>query len=223
MKFIVHIIVLLLSSACFAQVKDYSELKFVYSDLVDALKSESDQKLKDFCSRLVTDETTLEFMRKNSLCYRGIPCKMEEQGMEMTEIVNKFYPSLLSLRNSLKQNGHLAKLKHIDSTEYKWDIEIFINEKVEGNDKPVRQDHYSTSMEKYSLALSKADSIGKPMEELILNGRKGDVIIIKGTEMSISLKSGNKMISYRIGEMVCINNKWSLFTQPNDYYNVQEE
>ena len=41
--------------------------------------------------------------------------------------------------------------------------------------------------------------------------------------MSMKLKSGNKTIKYHIGEMVFINDKWSLFTKPNDDYYIIEE
>jgi hypothetical protein len=223
MKFILHITVSLLFYSCFAQEKDYSELKFIYSDLVDVFKSENDQKLKDFCYKLAIDGITLDYMKNNSLCYRGIPCKMNEENIEITDIVDKFYPSLVRVRNTLKHNGHLDNLTHADSTEYKWDIEIFINEKVDGYDKPVKQNHYSTSIERYTEAISKADSLGKSIDQILLNGKKGDVIIIKGTEMAMILKSGTKTIKYQIGEMVFINNKWSLFTKPNDDYYIIEE
>lgn len=46
---------------------------------------------------------------------------------------------------------------------------------------------------------------------------------IKGTEMEVKLKSGNKIISYPIGEMILINNKWNLFTKPSLYYHFIKE
>lgn len=223
MKSIKFIILLLFFYSCNAQEIDYFELKYVYSDLVDVFKSDDDQKLRDFCYKLATDEQTLEFMRNNSLCYRGIPCEMDEKGIDIKSIGDEFYPNLLRVRNRLKYEGLLDSLTHIDSTEYKWDIEIFINEKIDGYDKPVNQNHYSTSMEKYKEALLKADSLGLSIDEMLLNEKKGDVIIVKGTEMSMKLKSGNRIIEYPIGEMVLINNKWNLFTRPNVDYYVREK
>lgn len=219
MKSIQLIVLLLFFYPCNAQELDYSKLKYVYSDLVDVFKCDDDQKLRNFCYKLATDEKTLEFMRNNSLCYRGIPCEMDKQGIDIKSIGDEFYPILLRVRNRLKHEGLLDSLTHIDSVEYKWDVEIFINEKINGYHKPVNQIHYSTSMVKYEEALLKADSLGLSIDEMLLNGKKGDVIIVKGTEMSMKLKSRNKIIEYPIGEMVLINNKWNLFTRPNvDYY-----
>jgi hypothetical protein len=46
---------------------------------------------------------------------------------------------------------------------------------------------------------------------------------INGTEMNMVLQSENKIIYYPIGEMILIDNKWSLFTRPNVNYSIIEK
>ena len=84
--------------------------------MVEVFKTENDSILKEFSYKIAPNETTLDYMRQNNLCYRGIPC-----------------------------------------------------------------------------------------------------------EMDMVLESGDKIIYYPIGEMILIDNKWSLFTRPNVDYYINEQ
>jgi len=173
MSRILIIVTLLVFNNCKSQEEDYSELRFIYSEFVEALKSKDDGILIDFCYMLAPVESTFEFMRKNKLCYRGIPCKMDKDGIAITAIGDRIFSNLIRMRNELVDDGLLDDLVHIDSTNYKWETNI-INK-----------------------------------------------IPINGTEMPVILKSGNTIISYRIGEMILIDNKWSLFTLPKTSYSIE--
>ena len=153
---------------------DHSEIGNVYNDLVIALKAKDDAVLRSFCYKIVPDEATLNYMRTKDLCYRGIPCKMDEQNATIDVVVEQFFPALRRIRNSLIADGLLDDLSHINNTNYKWGTEL-------------------------------------------VNG-----INIRGTEMPIKFKSGETTISYTMGEMVFLDQKWSLFTKPNvDYSKIK--
>lgn len=174
MKNLVLVIVLLVLSHFKPQEHDYSQLKNLYSDFVQALKSKDDAILKEFCHELTPGNTTLDFMRKNGLCYRGIPCELDEKGIPASAAANNIYPNILRFRDKLIRAGLINDLVHIDATEYE-------------------------------------------SETMLING-----VSIKGTEDPILFRSGNKMISYPIGEMFLIDNRWTLFTKPGSGYSVTE-
>ena len=211
-----------LLNSSYAQKQQEPELKQVYSGLVKALKASDDQVLKDFCQQLVPDKNTLDFMQANFLCYRGIPCEMDQPALDVKSIGNSYYPNLLRVKKQLLSQGLLAKLKHVNSTAYEWEVILIVNKIGIRQNTPVSQQNYSISREKYEQAITAADSLGKTFDEFVLNGKSGKVYVIKGTEMEIRLKSGNKLIAYPIGEMVLINNRWSLFTKPNVDYRVEK-
>ena len=220
MKLIVQLLLVLAVFSSTAQERDHSNLNNVYADLVDVFKSLNDQKLKEFCNQLIPNESTLEYMRNNTLCYRGIPCKMDEQGFDIKYIGDRFYPRLLEIRNELFHDELLDNLFHIDTTEYKWEALVFLLKKVRGYNKPVPKHQFTLSMERYYEAQSKADSLGVTLNELLLNGQEGKIVIVKGTETYMQLQSGDTRIEYLIGEMVLIDKKWSLFTSPNSSYEI---
>jgi hypothetical protein len=151
--------------------QDYPGLNHLYSELVEVWKSNDDDALKDFCQRLSIDQATADFMLKNGLCYRSIPCEFEANDVEIAEIGNSYYRNLARVRDQLRSEGLLDSLVHIDSTRYRWEVETINN------------------------------------------------IEVKGTEDEIMMRSGTVVIGYHIGEMMEVNNKWSLFTTPSvDYY-----
>lgn len=151
---------------CQSAETDYSELKYVYTDLAEVLKTKDDSLLMDFCYRLAPDETTLEYMRENNMCYRGIPCRMDRQGYKSDYIGEQFFRNLKRFRESLSYQNRLENLTHLDTTIYRSDLDL-------------------------------------------ING-----IPISGTEAAAVFQSGDVLVYYDIGEMILINNKWSLFTRP---------
>ncbi|MNQ71160.1 hypothetical protein D3C85_858220 [compost metagenome] len=196
------------ANSCNSQEYNHSELKYVYNDLVEVFKTKNDSVLKDFSYKIAPAEATLNYMRKNNLCYRGIPCEMDTKNIDINSIGDAFYPNLLKVRNRLMNDGLLENLKHIDSTQYKWDtkiIKIFINKKTK---KPILESDY------YRL---KAQT--QNIDDLI----ETNIYEINGTEMNMVLQSENKIIYYPIGEMILIDNKWSLFTRPNVNYSIIEK
>ena len=202
------ILVTLMINSCNSQEKKYSELKFVYSDLVEALKSKDDNVLKNFCYKIAPDQTTIEYMTKNNLCYRGIPCQLTSRNMDIKAIGDAFYPKFLEFRNRLDNDKLLEKLEHVDSTIYKFDtdtITIYIDKKSKN---PISEFEYTTLRMQH-----------KNIHDYVEVKKYG----IKGTEMDVVLKSGNKIINYHIGEMIFINNKWNLFTKPSDGYNFIDQ
>lgn len=222
-RLFIQCISILISSFSYGQVKDYSELKYVYSDLVEVFKSKNDSVLKEFCYRLAVDQHTADYMHNNHLCYRGVPCELDGQNLDLTFLGDKFYPNLLSIRNQLKQAGLLDNLVHLNSTLYRYDVVVIIQKKVAGLNKPVSQQDFSMSASKYEKLLAHLDSSGQTMNDFLLKGENGDVYVIHGTEEPIIMKSGNVTIEYSIGEMVLVNNKWSLFTKPNTSYTLSKE
>lgn len=147
-------------------------------------------------------------MRENNLCYRGIPCEMDAKSMHITSIGDALYPNLLRVRNRLKNEGLIDNLKHVDSTKYRWDTEIVQVFLLKKTQNPISESDY------YRL---KAQT--QNIEDLV----EAKTYEINGTEMDMVLESGNKIIYYPIGEMILINNKWSLFTKPNVDYYIKEK
>jgi len=195
----------------------------LYTNLVEAFKSENDSILQDFCYKLMAEDITVEFMRENHLCYRGIPCKLDEKGMGLNALGEDVFPNLVRVRNRMMSDGLMNHLTHLDSSKYKWDVVIIINKTRPGSSIPISQNNFSLSQEKYDQAVFMADSSGQTLEELFLDGKEGNVHVILGTEMPMHLKSNQQLITYSIGEMVFIHNKWCLFTKPNVDYSVRED
>ena len=222
MKLILFLVTILIVTSCESQEQDNTKLKNVYSELIDVFKTKDNEKLKNFCYKLAANQTTLDYMMSNYLCYRAIPCEMDKHGIKIKDIGDKFYPNLLSVRNHLISEGLIENLTHLDSMNYKWDILVIVNYTVKGKSIPTSQNDFSFSLDKYNKLLLESDSLGRSFDDYILNGKEGNVFIIKGTEMPMYLKSGNKLIKYPMGEMVFINNKWSLFTKPNTSYTTKE-
>lgn len=190
------------------QQKDHSELKFVYSDFVNVLKSKDDAALKEFTFRLVADQNTQKYMRENHLCYRGIPCIMDEKGMDISVLADKVYPNLIFFRNTLEHRGLLQDLMHIDETDYKYDtdsIKIYLLKK---NGAQISENAY------YSVKNSLNEKEKKTVEV--------KTYPIKGTDQPMQLKSKNNKISYSFGEMLSINNKWTLFTETGSDFSITE-
>jgi hypothetical protein len=75
----------------------------------------------------------MKYMRDNHLCYRGVPCKLDEKGIDPSALGKDIYPSLLRVRNSMMQAGLLNRLKHVDSTNYKWDVVIIVSKTRPGS------------------------------------------------------------------------------------------
>lgn len=196
------------ANSCNSQESNHSELKYVYNDLVEVFKTENDSILKEFSYKIAPTEATLNYMRQNNLCYRGIPCEMDTKNIDITSIGDALYPNLLRVRNRLKNEGLLGNLKHIDSTKYKWDTEIvnvFLNKKTKNQIS--ESDYYRLKAQTQNI------------DDLV----ETKTYEINGTEMDMVLESGNKIIYYPIGEMILIDNKWSLFTRPNIDYSVKEK
>lgn len=200
-------------NSCKSQEKNFNELKEVYLELVEVYKSKNDNLLLKFCNNLVADETTLDFMRENGLCYRGVPCEMDKKNQNIDVVVNRYFDKLLSVRNRLNNANLLDGLKLVDSTEYKYDIEtvpVFLNKQT---GKPIYENSY------YKL-LNLLKGTDKKIEDYI----EVKHIKIKGTEEPMIMKSENKLIYYSMGEMASLeNNKWSLWTIPNTDYYIKEK
>lgn len=129
---------------------------------------------------------------------------MNQKGIDKSAIGDAFYSNLLRVRNSMIYEGLLENLEHVDSTDYKWETEtIFVYIEKKSN-KQISESEY------YYL---KAHT---PNIDELVDVKKYE---INGTEMDAVFKSGDKIISYPIGEMILINNKWSMFTKAGvDYY-----
>ena len=56
----------------------FAELGDVFSAYVAAMKTNDDAALMDFCLALTPDEATTQYMDARHLCYRGIPCQMNQ-------------------------------------------------------------------------------------------------------------------------------------------------
>lgn len=207
-KIFLLILATLMINSYNSQEKKYSELKFVYSDLAEALKTKNDNVLKNFSYNIAPDQTTLEYMTKNNLCYRGIPCQLNSKNMDIKSIGDAFYPKFLEFRNRLDNDKLLENLEHVDSTIYKFDtdtITIYIDKKSKN---PISKFEYTTLFMQH-----------KNIDDYV-EVKKYE---IKGTEKEVVLKSGNKIINYHIGEMLFINNKWNLFTKPSIDYELIEQ
>lgn len=136
MKNVLLIVCFLIFNECKSQNKDFSELAIIYSDFAAALKSDNDDILKDFCSKLAPNEETLNYMRENNLCYRGLPCKMDEKGIAISSIADNQYPNILRFRNKLGKEI-LRNLTHIDTTDYKSRTIIVNNIPINGTEEPI--------------------------------------------------------------------------------------
>ncbi|WP_312343039.1 hypothetical protein [Chryseobacterium binzhouense] len=206
------LIFILTINYCKSQEKDFSELKDLYSELVEVFKSKNDNLLYQFCENLVADKLTLDFMRENGLCYKGVPCEMDKRNQDINVVVNKYFEKLLNVRKSLHNANLLDNLKIVDSVQYEHDIEtvsVFLNKKT---GKPM----YETS---YYKLLDLLEGTDKKIENYI----ELKNIKIRGTEEPMILKSGNKLIYYSMGEMASLENKkWSLWTIPDSDYYVKE-
>lgn len=120
-------------SGC-TQTPGYDDLGFVYRDMVTVFKTMDDEELKKLCVRLAPDEATLDYMRKHDLCYRGIPCEMDKQGIDAAEIGPQFERTLLRVRGRFANENLLEQLVHLDSTQYRSEIEVINGIEIRGTE-----------------------------------------------------------------------------------------
>ena len=105
------LLLLFVGSRTQAQDDGYSDLHSLCKGMVDAFQTMDDEVLMEFCERLAVNPSTVEFMNENTLCYRGIPCDVDQPGKEVEIMADKFYQPLLRVRNDLASKGLLKGLK----------------------------------------------------------------------------------------------------------------
>ncbi|GGG07532.1 hypothetical protein GCM10011344_05090 [Dokdonia pacifica] len=219
-------IILLIFNSCTSQENDHSKLEDVYAELIEVWKTKNDKTLKDFCYKLIADETTQNYMEKNNLCYRGFPCEMKNKEVPLEEITenlfNAIYPSLKQVRNKLSHDGILENLTHVDTTNYDFasQVVVIINQKEA--DALINQYQKKLSINEYNEILAKSNSLQKPIEELLIKTDSNFEYESYKIRMTYGMlfKSNDKTYAYQIGEMTNINNKWYLFSTPREEYNL---
>ena len=217
-----YLMILLISFQTLGQKKvdDIAQLNAMNEAFVSALKAKKDTDLQKFCDRLVTRSRTLDYMKSNYLCYRNVPCKMENPEADRQQMIDRYYNRLLRLKNRLKEARLLSKLTYVNNSDFKHEVIVLVHFKPEGINRPTRQMDYSLPSEEFDKKVLLLKAEGKTLEETLLRGKPGKIYLVKGTEMPLQLKSKSTLIHYSIGELVCINGEWSLFTEPNVDYHI---
>jgi hypothetical protein len=210
-------------SACTAQEPAFAELDDVFNAYVAAMKSNDDAVLMEFCMALTPDDAMENYMDAHRLCYRGIPCQMAQEGVNRQYLAETFFDGLVRVRDRVRAANLLDGLVHVDSTTYRWEYVVFINVKAPGTDYIVDQMSSSLSMARYAALEAEATAQGITLEDLLLDGKNGEVVIVRGTEDEMQLSSGEFRIAYSMGELVCVNKRWLLFTKPRPDYSVDRK
>ena len=212
----------LASSNAYSQ-KSHLTLKDLYTDLVQSLKTDDDADLLAFCTRVVMDDETLNFMREQDMCYKGVPCRLDQRGMTMDYVVDIYYQKLLSVKRGLEGENLLKDLKLVDNLEYKYDTEpIPAVRNIKTNKTRIVSFNEYNTLEK---ALKASDSLStvdpKFKDQNLTDYLELIYVTIRGTEQEIQLESGNVKIFYRIGEIASVyGKKWSVVTIPGSSYST---
>lgn len=201
----------------------FAELDDVFKAYVAAMKTNDDAALMAFCLALTPNEATTQYMDDHKLCYRGIPCEMAQHGVNRQYIADEFFNGLVRMRDGLRAAHLLDGLSHLDSTTYRWEYVVFINVKAPGTDYIVDQMSASLSMARYAELQAEAKAKDITFEDLLLDGKNGEVVTVRGTEDEMQLSSGEFRIKYGMGELVCVNQRWLLFTKPRPDYSVDRK
>ncbi|MEN8897934.1 MAG: hypothetical protein ABF251_04380, partial [Nonlabens sp.] len=99
-------------------------LENLYTDFVKSIKTDNDEELRSFCTRVVMDKETLNFMRQQNMCYKGVPCKLDQQGETMEYVVDMYYKKLLRVKNRLTNENLLKNLELGKNIDYRFDTEL---------------------------------------------------------------------------------------------------
>lgn len=194
-----------------AQESGHKTLHSLCEDMVDAFKTMDDEVLMAFCESLAVDPSTVEYMNEYTLCYRGIPCEVDQPGNEKEVLANRFYQPLLRVRNDLASRGLLKGLKPMKKADYKYEV-MFIIQYLHSSGTPVSQQEYSQDSENYEMMCAQRDSINTNGQ---FKDKKARAFVLKGTEVPLQMTSGKQTIYYSLGELIFVNEQWCLFTRPN--------
>ncbi|WP_438969176.1 hypothetical protein [Nonlabens sp.] len=198
-------------------------LENLYTDFVKSIKADNDEELRSFCTRVVMDKETLNFMRQQNMCYKGVPCKLDQQGETMEYVVDMYYKKLLRVKNRLTNENLLKNLELGKNIDYRFDTELIpaVKNKKTNETKIISYGEVVRFQKilKASDSLSKNDATfkGKNLNDYmeLIN------VTIRGTDQGIALKSGKVEIHYSIGEVASVyGKKWSVVTIPKDSYST---
>lgn len=226
MKKIIPILFIIALNSNVSGQTDHLTLEDLYTDLVQSIKTDNDEDLRNFCSRVVMDKETLDFMRKQNMCYKGVPCKLDQRGETMEYVVDIYYKKLLRIKNNLKYENLLEDLELAENVDYRFDTELIpavINKKTN----ETRIISYG-EVARFKKILKASDSLSKKdpkFKDKNLNDyMELTDVTIRGTDQGIQLKSGKVNIHYSIGEVASVyGKKWSVVTIPKDSYSTNRK
>lgn len=202
---------------------EHLTIKDLYTDLVNSLRTEDDADLLAFCNRVVMDEETLNFMREQNMCHKGVPCRLDERGESIDYVANKYYQELLYIKRSLEYEGLLEDLELAENQDFKFETER-IPAVLDFRKNKTRIISYR-QLNVLQKALKKSDSLSTAdpkLKDKNLNDYLKIVdVSIRGTDQAFELKSGKVQVFYSMGEVASVfEKKWSLVTIPNSSISI---
>ena len=115
MKYLNHIflafLLLITQNSCQSQsVNGYSELNQLFQDFPKILMSEDQDEMKGFIKKLLPDDTTIDYLKKNNYSYRNIVESVAKnpQALELFRI--QYFRKMVRFQAKLKRNGQLKNL-----------------------------------------------------------------------------------------------------------------
>lgn len=96
-----------------AEVYGYDQIQLLFEKYAEALKSEDDSVLMKFTKAVTPDAYSIEFLKRVSFGYRGIPDQLGQQSITLEQIVENNFRRFSNFRRKLKRRGHLKGLQFI--------------------------------------------------------------------------------------------------------------
>ncbi|MFK8005505.1 MAG: hypothetical protein AB8H03_04005 [Saprospiraceae bacterium] len=98
-------------SSCQAQsTNGYSELNQLFQDFPKVLMSENQDEMKVFIKKLLPDDATIAYLKKNNYSYRNIVEGAEKNPKALELFRSKYLKKMIRFQAKLKRNGQLENL-----------------------------------------------------------------------------------------------------------------
>lgn len=107
----------------------YTNIEELYKESLIALKSNDEDKIKIFVTKLFPDKATLNYMKKNGISYRGLPHGLDERPELLDEGIEKYTLKLKEYADDLQQKGILQDLEFVQ-----FDRSLLPEEPLESSD-----------------------------------------------------------------------------------------
>lgn len=148
-------------SSCQAQsTNGYSDLNQLFQDFPKVLMSENQDEIKAFVKKLLPDNATIAYLKKNNYSYRNIVEGAEKNPKAIELFRAKYLKKMIRFQSKLKRNGQLEKL--FFEKKEKEEISIIYEPlKIEATESVIFLKHGEDSFECKLGELLKIDGVWK--------------------------------------------------------------